>query len=93
MIDYHEKKSTLNTYTGVKNKDFKREILINVWNDFLKRILMHVHSYKKSNKMAVYIKNPFLQKHTLFTELCVLQAATTNFSYVTHNGAKLFSES
>lgn len=40
--------------------------------------------------MTVYIKKLFLQKHTHFTELCVLQAATTNFSYVAHNGAKLY---
>ena len=31
-----------------------------------------------------------MQKHTHFTELCVLQAATTNFSCVTHNGEKYF---
>jgi hypothetical protein len=46
MIDYHGKISTLKILTGVKNKDFKREIFINVGNDFLKRFLMHVHSYK-----------------------------------------------
>ena len=87
MIDYHEKISTLKIYKGVKNKDFKREILMVVGNDFLKKLLMHVHIHKI--QMTVYIhKKLFLQKHTHFTELCVLQAATTNFSYVTHNGEK-----
>ena len=53
MIDYHEKILTLKIYTGVKNKDFKREILMNVGNDFLKKLLMHVHIYKI--QMTVYI--------------------------------------
>ena len=37
MIDYHEKISTLKIYTGVKNKDFKREIFMNVAKWFLKK--------------------------------------------------------
>ena len=36
MIDYHEKISALKIHTGIKNKDFKLEIFMNVGNDFLK---------------------------------------------------------